>query len=73
MNRIENKESAPQAARLFEEEIRELLPDISPEELCEMVDAFLYYQTDSMSRTEAHAIVDMTCRLGMRENARRAA
>lgn len=63
MNRIDKKESAPDAARLFEQEVLELEPDISRKELCDMVDDYIYYQTDNMSKTEAHAIVDITCRL----------
>ena len=63
MNRIEKKEMAPQAAKLFEEEVLELKPDISRKELCDMVDDYIYYQTDDMSKVEAHAIVDLSCRL----------
>ena len=62
MNRIEKKESAPGAARLFEQEVLGLKPDISRAELCGMVDEYLYYQTDDMSKAEAHAVVDVTCR-----------
>ena len=62
MNRIEKKELAPDAARLFEEEVLELIPDISRTELCAMVDDFIYYQTDRMSREEARALVDRICR-----------
>ena len=61
MNRIEKKETATDAAKLFQEEVRELMPDIPHEELCDMVDDFIYYQTDSMSRQEADAIVEATC------------
>jgi hypothetical protein len=68
MNRIEKKETAPASARLFEEEVIELKPDIPREELCDMVDEYIYYQTDDMSREEAHAIVDSTCRLGLKED-----
>ncbi len=64
MNRIEKKETAPDAARLFQEEILEVKPDIPRQELCAMVDDYIYYQTDDMSKGEAHAIVDLTCRLG---------
>lgn len=64
MNRIEKKEIAPEAAKLFEEEVLQVKPDISRKELCDMVDDFLYYQTDDMSKNEAHSIVDKTCRLG---------
>jgi hypothetical protein len=67
MNRIENRRSAPEAARLFEQEVRELDPEIPRKELCDMVDDFIYYQTDGITRGEAHAIVDMTCRLGLTE------
>lgn len=62
MNRIERKEIAPDAAKLFQEEVRELKPDISRAELCDMVDDYIYYQTDDISKEEAHAIVDVTCR-----------
>ncbi len=71
MNRIEKKEIAPGAARLFEQEVLELKPDIPRKELCDMVDEYIYYQTDDMSKEEAHAIVDITCRLALRETGRR--
>jgi hypothetical protein len=64
MNRIEKKEIAPEAAKLFEEEVLQVKPDISRKELCDMVDDYLYYQTDDMSKNEAHAVVDKTCRVG---------
>ncbi|HXY55451.1 MAG TPA: hypothetical protein VEM40_12355 [Nitrospirota bacterium] len=67
MNRIEKKETAPQAAKLFEEEVLELKPDISRKELCDMVDDYIYYQTDGMSKDEADAIVDATCRLALKK------
>lgn len=63
MNRIERKGTAPETARLFEEEVRELNRDISRKELCDMVDDYIYYQSDDLSREEAHAVVDKTCRL----------
>ncbi len=63
MNRIEKKETAPAAAKLFEAEVLELKPDLPRNELCDMVDDYIYYQTDGMSKIEAHAIVDMSCRL----------
>jgi hypothetical protein len=66
MNRIEKKETAPDAAKLFEEEVLELKPDILRKELCDMVDDYIYYQTDDMSREEAHAVVDVTCRLALK-------
>jgi hypothetical protein len=61
MNRIEKKENATDAAKLFEEEVRELMPDVPRKELCAMVDDFIYYQTDDLSKKEAHAIVEETC------------
>jgi hypothetical protein len=70
MNRIEKKKIAPQAAKLFEEEVRELKPDISRKELCDMVNDYIYYQTDDLSEEEAHAIVDVTCRLTSKERSR---
>lgn len=63
MNRIEKKETAADAAKLFQEEVRELMPDVPRKELCDMVDDFIYYQTDDMSKEEAHAIVEATCLL----------
>ena len=67
MNRIEKKEIAPGAAKLFEEEVLELNPDISRKELCEMVDEYIYYQTQGMSKEEARAIVDKTCRSSLKK------
>jgi hypothetical protein len=61
MNRIERKEIAGDAAKLFKEEVLELMPDIPRKELCDMVDDYIYYQTDDVSKEEAHAIIDATC------------
>lgn len=61
MNRIEKKETATDAAKLFKEEVRELMPDIPRKELCEMVDEYIYYQTNDLSKQEADAIVEATC------------
>lgn len=66
MNRIENKEIAADAAKLFQEEVRVLAPEIPRKELCDMVDDFIYYQTDDVSKEEAHAIVDVTCRAALK-------
>jgi hypothetical protein len=63
MNRIENKEIVADAAKLFKEEVLELMPDITRKELCDMVDDYIYYQTNDVSKEEAHAVVDVTCRL----------
>ena len=66
MNRIENKEMVTDAAKLFKEEVLELMPDIPRKELCDMVDDYIYYQTDDVSKEEAHAVVDVTCRLAFK-------
>jgi hypothetical protein len=67
MNKIAKKDSAPDAARLFEEEVHGLKPDISRKELCDLVNDYIYYQTDDLGKEEAHAIVDVTCRSGLKE------
>lgn len=61
MNRIGKKELAADAAKLFKAEVLELNPDIPRKELCDMVDDYIYYQTDEVSREEAHAVVEATC------------
>jgi hypothetical protein len=71
MNKIEKKEIAPDAARLFEEEVLGLNPDISRKELCDLVNDYIYYQSDDMGKEEAHAIVDVTCRSGLKETKQR--
>jgi hypothetical protein len=62
MNRIERKEIVSDAANIFKEEVLASSPDISRRELCDMVDDYIYYQTDDISRNEAVAVVDTTCR-----------
>jgi hypothetical protein len=62
MNRIEKKEIAPDASKIFQGEVRSIAPDITRKELCDMVDDYIYYQTDDITREEAHTIVDITCR-----------
>ncbi|MGC1454701.1 MAG: hypothetical protein WA946_05890 [Nitrospirota bacterium] len=62
MNRIENKKTIADTAKLFEEEVLELKPDIPRKELCDMVDEYIYYQSDDVSKEEAHTVVDVTCR-----------
>ncbi len=61
MNRIENKEMVTEAAKYFREEVLEVMPDIPRNTLCEMVDEYIYYQQDDVSRDEAHAVVEKTC------------
>jgi hypothetical protein len=63
MNRIERKEIVADAARIFQEEVKAFAPDIPRKELCDMVDDYIYYQTDDVSREEAHAVVKETCLL----------
>jgi hypothetical protein len=71
LNKIEKKEIAPDVARLFEEEVHGLKPDSSRKELCDLVNDYIYYQTDDLSKEEAHAIVDVTCRSGFKETRKR--
>jgi len=66
MNRIENKEIIAEAATLFAQEVRELMPDIPRKELCNMVDDYIYYQTDDVSKEEAHTAVNSTCRSALK-------
>jgi hypothetical protein len=61
MNRIERKEAVAGAAKLFQDEVLELQPDIPRGDLCGMVDEYVYYQQDDMTRTEAHKVVKKTC------------
>ncbi len=68
MNRIEKKEMAPEAARLFEEEVLDLKPDVPRKELCDMVDDYIYFQTDDLSKEEAHTIVDKGCRSALKRS-----
>lgn len=63
MNRIESKEKVTDAAKYFKEEVLASSPGILREELCEMVDDYIFYQTDDVSRKEAHAVVEATCLL----------
>jgi hypothetical protein len=63
MNRVEKKEMASEAAKYFKEEVLELVPGIPRKELCDMVDDYIYYQTDDLSKKEAHAVVEATCLL----------
>lgn len=70
MNRIERKALAPDAAKLFEAEVLAIWPDIPRDELCAMVDDFIFYQTDGLARSEAKAIVDRGCRAADRKKER---
>ena len=70
MNRIGQKALAPDAAKLFEAEVLSIWPDIPADELCDMVDDFIYYQTDGLARSEAKEIVDRGCRAANRQKER---
>ena len=61
MNKIENKEMAVDAAKLFREEVLNVMPDIPRTILCDMVDDYIYYQTDELSKEESRAIIAATC------------
>ena len=63
MNRIENKGMVNEAAKYFKEEVLEAMPDIDRGNLCEMVDEYIYYQQDDMTRDEAHRVIEETCLL----------
>ncbi len=67
MNRIEKKENSRDAAKLFEQEVAELSPGLPQEELCSMVDDYIYYQQDEITRAESRAIIEETC-LNKRRN-----
>jgi len=63
MNRIEKKEMAADAANHFKEEVLAVMPGVPRKELCDMVDDYIYYQTDDLGKEEAHAVVEATCRV----------
>lgn len=50
-----------EAAKYFKEEVLEIMPDISREELSEMVGEYIYYQQAEVSKDEAHEIVENNC------------
>ena len=61
MNRIENKGMVTEAAKYFREEVLASAPEIPRKELCSMVDDYIYYQADDVSRPEARSVIDATC------------
>lgn len=61
MNRIEDKGMVTEAAKYFKEEVLEIMTDIPRENLCEMVDEYIYYQQADVSKNEAHKVVEETC------------
>ncbi len=63
MNRIENREHIADAANYFKETVLAAMPDIPRKELCDMVDDYIYYQADEVSKSEADAVTRETCLL----------
>lgn len=61
MNRIEKKEMAPDAAKYFKQELLEIMPDAPLEKVCSLVNDYIYYQQDDLSRDEAYAVIEETC------------
>jgi hypothetical protein len=49
------------AAKYFKEEVLDIMPDISRDELSEMVGEYIYYQQADVSKNEAHKVVAETC------------
>jgi len=49
------------AAKYFKEEVLDIMPDISREELAQMVGEYIYYQQMDVSRNEADKVVQETC------------
>ncbi len=60
MNAVETKGTVD-AAKYFREEVLDIMPDISPEELSEMVGEYVYYQQVNATKDEAHKAVKETC------------
>jgi hypothetical protein len=50
-----------EAALYFKEEVLDIMPDISREELSEMVGEYIYYQQADVSKDIAHEVVEETC------------
>ena len=50
-----------EAANYFKEEVLDIMPDISPDELSEMVGEYIYYQEVDVSKDEAREVVGKTC------------
>ncbi|MGE5808082.1 MAG: hypothetical protein ACM32I_03050 [Nitrospirota bacterium] len=49
------------AAKYFKEEVLDIMPDISRDELSEMVGEYIYYQQADVSKKIAHEVVEETC------------
>jgi len=60
MNKIADTGTV-EAAKYFKEEVLDIMPDIPREDLCGMVDEYIYYQQADVSRDQAHRVVEETC------------
>jgi hypothetical protein len=57
-----DKDSMPicEAANYFKEEILEIMPDISVDQLADMVSLYIYYQY-GITKEEAKSVIEKTC------------
>jgi hypothetical protein len=57
-----NKDNIPicEAANYFKEEILEIMPDISRDQLADMVSLYIYYQY-GITKEEAKKVIEKTC------------
>ena len=60
MKTIVDKE-AVDAAKYFQGEVLEIMPDIPREELSDMVGEYIYYQQADVGKDQARAVVRETC------------
>ncbi|HUJ18799.1 MAG TPA: hypothetical protein VL197_12490 [Nitrospirota bacterium] len=49
-----------EAANYFKEEILEIMPDISVDQLADMVSLYIYYQY-GITKEEAKSVIEKTC------------
>ena len=49
-----------EAANYFKEEILEIMPDVSKDQLADMVSLYIYYQY-GITREEAKKVIEKTC------------
>ncbi len=49
-----------EAANYFKEEILEIMPDVSKDQLADMVALYIYYQY-GITREEAKTVIEKTC------------
>ena len=57
-----DKDNMPicEAANYFKEEILEIMPDISVDQLADMVSLYIYYQY-GITKDEAKSVIEKTC------------